>query len=636
MVLLSACSSAEPDEDAVIVVRATVTTSAPTRIPTSTPTATQTHTVTPSVTFTSTSTPTPTLTATALPVIVSGDPRKLRLSTPSPQNGAPCGVVDLLDFPLDPPNGENARGGDESFRAPRYGKLHAGEDWGMNNRSNFGAPVYAIGHGQVTYAEPLGWRADKGVVIIRHAFAGGDTILSFYGHLDPPSVVLNPGDCVQRGSQIGRIGRPRTPPHLHFEIRSHMPAQPGPGYWPVDPVLAGWKPPSRYIWNARVASSPGVQWSRPFFTEHVRVVDMLDDQTALAIQGRDVIGIDVRDGRVLWRLTSAESIGNAALSADQTMVYVADQNGRVEAIQLPSPSTENLPLASTPATRQKWKIRLDMIGIPTLMPLANGGLVASVRQWGVNDTVEGKRLSRTMKMFGISAAGEVLWEQHYPVSMADWTYADDHWMFVDEQLLFTSSVVDADIWTIDEYGPTAWGVQVGGRLVLSGDTFFVYDVEGIYRLNPETHGVELLYALPRAFPALGDMVALLDGGLLVAHPDLRDRRLIALDGKGNLQWQRSYSEGVAGQPRLLSLAGRIHLALSNHTAAANEIAIYAIQSDGEEIIHLFSGGSRSSVAEAASAIALDDDRILISYGGFGIAVLDVNQAFGVYADNQSR
>jgi len=37
---------------------------------------------------------------------VSGDPRKVRLSAPSPQSGAPCGVVDLLDFPINPPSAE--------------------------------------------------------------------------------------------------------------------------------------------------------------------------------------------------------------------------------------------------------------------------------------------------------------------------------------------------------------------------------------------------------------------------------------------------------------------------------------------------------------------------------------------------
>jgi len=231
-----------------------------------------------------------------------------------------------------------------------------------------------------------------------------------------------------------------------------------------------------------------------------------------------------------------------------------------------------------------------MIGVPTLMPLANGGLVASVRQWGISETVEGKRLSKLVKMFGISAEGEVLWEQRFPTPMSDWTYADDDWMITDEGLLFTSRAKDAAIWTIDESGPTVWDVQVGGRLLRSGDTLFVYDDEGVYRLDTETHEADPLYPLPRAFPDLGDMIALPDGGLLLAHPDYDDRRLIALDGEGNLQWQRSYDDVVSGQPRLLSLAGRIYLVLLSDTASANGIVIYAVRSDGEELMQLFTGG----------------------------------------------
>ena len=61
-----------------------------------------------------------------------------------------------------------------------------------------------------------------------------------------------------------------------------------------------------------------------------------------------------------------------------------------------------------------------------------------------------------------------------------------------------------------------------------------YDQEGVYRLNPETHSAELLYALPRAHPELGGVVALPDpdGGLLVAHAAPYDRRLIALNSDG--------------------------------------------------------------------------------------------------------
>jgi hypothetical protein len=277
-----------------------------------------------------------------------------------------------------------------------------------------------------------------------------------------------------------------------------------------------------------------------------------------------------------------------------------------------------------------------MIGVPTLIPLASGGVVATVRQWGIRDTVEGKQVSKLVKMFGIDAEGELMWEQRFPTSLSDWTFAADNWLLTDQGLLFTSRARDAGIWTINELGSTSWDAPIGGRLVRSGDFLFIYDDEGIYLLNPERRETDLIFPLPRAFPDLGDMVALSGGGLLLAHPDYDDRRLIALDNQGNLKWQRSYADSQSGSPRLLSLAGDIYLALLNDTSSASEITIYAIRSDGEELIHLFSGGTRSSVAGNISAIAPDGDRILIDAGGGSIAVLDVKQALEADAGHQSR
>jgi murein DD-endopeptidase MepM/ murein hydrolase activator NlpD len=206
------------------------------------------------------------------------------MSIPVPQNGAPCGLVDTLDFPLNPPDGEDAVGGGDfgNFRR-RYDKYHTGEDWGFGS-SNFGSPVYSIGHGRVTYAQPLGWGVDQGVVIVEHTFRNGSTLLSFYGHLDPPSIILKAGDCVQRGDQVGEIGRPRTRPHLHFEIRSHMPDTPGPGYWPVDPTRAGWLPPSATISNYRLAISPGVRWTRPNISWSAKGIGVLNDDVFVAVE----------------------------------------------------------------------------------------------------------------------------------------------------------------------------------------------------------------------------------------------------------------------------------------------------------------------------------------------------------------
>lgn len=193
-------------------------------------------------------------------------------------------------------------------------------------------------------------------------------------------------------------------------------------------------------------------------------------------------------------------------------------------------------------------------------------------------------------------------------------------------MIFTTSGQDTDLWTIDESGPTAWAAQISGLPVISGDGLFVYDQEGVYRLDPETRSAELLYALPRASPELGDMVALPDGGLLLAHTDWYDRRLIALDNDGTLRWQRSFSDVAPGQPRLHLLDSQPYMLLQNDTAYATDIAIFAIEMDRAELTHIFTGGTRTPRPQDTSAFAIDNDRLLLNIGGGSMVALDAQLA----------
>src|SRR3990172_10552375 len=149
--------------------------------------------------------------------------------------------------------------------------------------------------------------------MVRHIFPYGSTILSFYGHLDPDSVELRPGDCVARGDQVGAIGKPRGSPHLHFEVRNHTPDDPGPGYWPVDPRLAGWQPPSEYIWTYRIATAPGVQWTRPFTATGI---GLLSDGALAALDGQRLIGVDLNDGSLRWSHPVSGTLISSAVEAN--------------------------------------------------------------------------------------------------------------------------------------------------------------------------------------------------------------------------------------------------------------------------------------------------------------------------------
>ena len=543
-------------------------------------TATATQTAVP----TATPSPSPTPTATAVPITISGDPRAAQLANlPAPQRAASCGIVDILDFPLDPPDALNVSrgGGDFGVFRDRYGKYHAGEDWrAPGEGSSFGKPVYNIGHGRVMYAEPEGWNRDKGVVIIEHIFADGHAFYSFYGHLDPPSVVLQPGDCVQRGQTVGNIGKPRTSPHLHFEIRTHMPYQPGPGYWPEDPTTAGWLPPSQTIWNERMAGAPGVVWLRPFLPPGLTPIGQPDDQTFLLLDDEQIAAVGLGDGRFQPLRLDGEPINSAVLSGD--WLIAADREGQVRAFRWPE-------------AQPVWTADLGVSGAPTLWPLPNGGAVAGMgtRLWGLAD-------------------GGVRW-------MMDVGARPSSWAATNDTLLLATTGSEGALWTITAANPPQKLADLSGYPVVSGSAIWLIGTDGVYKLVDGAP--ELVLPLPASALRGNTAVSLPDGGLLIAHFDSADHRLIALNGDGSMRWERSFAALAATDVALLAADGGVYLAAQT----ASEMRIYAVAGETAVLTHLFTGGTRSGGWGDRWATAVGD-KLLLSAGGGSLLALDPQMA----------
>lgn len=594
---LGACQSATPRVS-------------PTASPTPTPTRPPTATPTP----TPTATPTPT--PTAQPVTVSGDLRAGRLTTPTPQKSAPCGVVDLLDFALVPPDANGVAIGGQDFGDFRefFAGYHAGEDWWryLGENANFGVPVYSIGHGQVTYAAPHGWGADQGTVVIRHTFPDGSTRFSFYGHLDPPSITLRAGDCVTRGAQIGEIGRPRGTPHLHFEIRTHLPDRPGPGYWSRDPRLAGWEAPSQFIWDYRIATTPGVVWTHSTPYTPQQSLGLLQDGTFGILADTQLLSLNVADGSVRWHQPLSSTTTAAGVNAGGSLIYVAERNGQLRAFGPPTASTKTAapdsPLNSERPWIPRWNLQLNTRGDATLLPLPGGGVAVLMER----------------QLLGVSAAGKVLWQ--YPL-----IFAPSYWTLGDAALIFTALNKAASLWAAAETGVTTWDMQTNGWPVIVGEQIWIYDKRGVYRLNPATPALELLYPLPVSYFRLGARVALPDGGLLLAHPDSSDQRLIALNPDGTLRWQRSYAGSIQGQPHLLLLDGQPYLVAQTATALPQDhtfytssgVTLFHINLSTAELTRLFTGATRRPVPEFTAVTPVGDHHLLINLGGASLTLLRV-------------
>jgi outer membrane protein assembly factor BamB len=202
------------------------------------------------------------------------------------------------------------------------------------------------------------------------------------------------------------------------------------------------------------------------------------------------------------------------------------------------------------------------------------------------------------------------------------------WALVEDRLVISTMEADGSMWIVDRSGPRAWAAQVSGYLAVAGDWVWVYDANGIYRLDLETPSAELVYALPTGLLRRADGVALPDGGVLVAHPDAFDKRLIVLNADGTLRWQRSYAEAVHGQQaHLVIIDGRVYLVSQRLTSSSSEVSVFAIDLDSAELTRVFTAGSRDPLPEDTWALPIGDSRILINVGGGHMVALDPLPAF---------
>ena len=104
-------------------------------------------------------------------------------------------------------------------------------------------------------------------------------------------------------------------------------------------------------------------------------------------------------------------------------------------------------------------------------------------------------------VFGVSQQGRLLLEQDFDGRPLDWTLTD-------ERLIMTFEGTDGPVWDIDQSGPRALEVPMGGRPVIAGNQIYFHGVDGIYRLDPATLAAERLYALPRGSRNVGDILLL--------------------------------------------------------------------------------------------------------------------------------
>ncbi|MBL8154748.1 MAG: peptidoglycan DD-metalloendopeptidase family protein [Anaerolineae bacterium] len=468
----------------------------------------------------------------------------LRLNAVLGQAAAPCGVVDAIDYPIEP----LVAGYDDFglFRR-RFGGNHTAIDVAFDR---WGDPVRAAARGRVTYADPEGWDTEKGVVIVAHTFPDGDIYYSLYGHMEETDSAIFPavGTCVERGEIIGAVGWPsRGRPHLHYEIRDFLPNDGGPGYVSGNPLEEGWYNPLDFtaVWRARFnpAFLGTVTAQTPASLPPIQL-----ESGAYGVASGDVITVLSPPDRVLWRIqTSGNIISLASLPGDRIAAYtesgqaVVVQDGRFAAVW--QVDTGGLPFR--------------VLGETLVFPQPDGELIA----YDSSGTPLWRRI-------GSPGAEHVFFQMNAAQTQVGWAVQDAQgvsWRVVnpDGQLAADLRLTAA---------PLAVAAPDGSWMLLDGNEL----------KRQQTDRIDTLMTVAPA-PGTGSLLAADSGGGTYVFLDDAERTLMALDASGQTRWRVNYPREVGEVPPLL--------------AAGSGCLLYAL--DGDGMLNVFDGADGSLVNQIA-------------------------------------
>jgi hypothetical protein len=262
--------------------------------------------------------------------------------------------------------------------------------------------------------------------------------------------------------------------------------------------------------------------------------------------------------------------------------------------------------AGTPTFTSRWEIDLDVgLGAPTLLPFPQGGVVVVARQW----------------LSYIGADGNVNWTRRAAVVPFAWASTGSQ--------LLLSTIGTNNLWQISESGAQTWSVTAEGYPLIAADQPWLYSRDGLYRLDEETQTAALHYPLPPGSLTQGDAIALPDGGLLLAHSDRFDSRLIAFNADGSLRWERSYRGLIDGRVHLLTTGRDLYLLAEEGDDSHGSLSVYAIEPLQGELTYIFSGGSRTYEAAETWMMTHEEPLLLLNIGGGHLLALDAQEAVGM-------
>jgi outer membrane protein assembly factor BamB len=298
--------------------------------------------------------------------------------------------------------------------------------------------------------------------------------------------------------------------------------------------------------------------------------------------------LDATTGAVDWSRSVSDTVRQAIVSADQTTIYLTTISNTLQAID--------------PRGDLRWQVAFTPTTRTILIPSPDGGVIAH----------DGRDL------ISLAANGDQLWRIENLPSPIDWLSDDG-------DLVFTVDGDQPAVYRLDRSGRVNLIAALTGRLAATADQLFVYAPTALYRLS---NTPELLKLLDRTGYTRGSMIAMPDGGVLLAHNGVVGRRLIALRPDGSLRWERSIQQLTGEAPHLMAANGEVY-------AVTQEGDVWWIDQQWGDAQRVLDGTRLLTLPGEARSVVTSDGTLIFDARGGRLVALDP-RAVIIPADEDDR
>jgi hypothetical protein len=198
---------------------------------------------------------------------------------------------------------------------------------------------------------------------------------------------------------------------------------------------------------------------------------------------------------------------------------------------------------------------------------------------------------------------------------------------LEDGVIFSTADDQVPLMSANQEGVYPWNNPLAGIPLVSGDRAWLYADDGLYKLDLITRTARRVYDLPAALMNRSTALPLPNGGVLLLHTDITDRRMISFDPDGEMQWE--FSVQLAGDPQLFELDGSIYLLTEPSFSARGTyktVEVFVIDPDQEQLFRIFQGGSRNFNPRLSWATDVAGQHLLIHIADTGIVLINPEAA----------